>query len=147
MTLIRDIASDEVPLLLDGARAFFAEAKLLGTLNPESFVRGWQGLLRVGAGLLLGAFDKGALQGAIGGTIYPDFPTGDIVVMESFWFTIPGRRGAGLKLLREFEAEAKARGAKRILMIHLAELNDASLSRLYERLDYQLKEKIYIKSL
>lgn len=147
MTLIRDIASAEVPLLLDGARTFWTEGKLPGTLNPASFVTGWRNLLANGAGLLIGAFDQGELLGAIGGAMVPDFQTGDLVSQEFFWYVIPGVRGAGLKLLQQFERRMKERGAARNIMMHLTELNGEAMEKVYKRMDYVLKEKIYIKEL
>lgn len=147
MSLIREITCAEVPLLLDGARTFFAEGKLLGTLNPAPFVSGWQRLLNGGGGVLLGIYRERELLGAIGGLVFPDFPTGDLVAQELFWFVLPGQRGAGLRLLRAFELRCAMRGAKRLLMIHLAGLNDAAMTRVYERTGYTLLEKIYSKHL
>lgn len=147
MTLIRDIACDEVPLLLDGARSFFAEGKLMGELNPVSFVAGWRQLLAGGTGLLLGVFEGRQLLGAIGGIVYPDFPTGDLVAQEAFWFMLPETRGRGIRLLRAYEMRCALRGAKRLMMIHLAGLNDEAMGKLYQRMGYSLIEKIYSKTI
>lgn len=145
--LIHDIACDEVPLLLDGARQFFGEGKLMGELNPVSFVAGWQKLLLGGGGVLLGAYRGRELVGAIGGVIFPDFPTGDLVAQEFFWFMIGGQRGNGLRLLRAFEMRAAVHGAKRILMMHLADLNSEPMSKLYSRMGYTHRENVYSKNL
>jgi GNAT superfamily N-acetyltransferase len=132
---------------LDGAAQFFREGKLPGALNEESFVQGWRQMLTSGVGVLLGAFSERGIEGAIGGSVFPDFPTGDLVATEFFWFTIPGHRGSGLKLLTAFENECRSRGAKRINMVHLVNLNDDIMARVYERRGYDLREKIYIKNL
>lgn len=145
--LIHDIACDEVPMLLDGAREFFGEGKLMGELNPVSFVAGWQRLLLSGSGMLLGAYRERQLIGAIGGVILPDFPTGDVVAQEFFWFMIGDQRGSGVRLLRAFEMRAAMRGAKRIMMMHLTALNSAAMGKLYARLGYTHLENIYAKKL
>jgi GNAT superfamily N-acetyltransferase len=148
MTLIRDISAAEVPLLLPGARCFFEEGRLPGQLNAESFVNGWRGMLASGVGVLLGAFDAdGNICGAIGGSIFPDFQTNDLVATEFFWFALPDRRGQGLRLLRAFEQRAAERGAARIVMVHLEDLNAESMGKLYARLGYRLRERIYFKNL
>lgn len=147
MTTIRDIACDEVPLLLDGARTFFAEGGLLGALNPRTFVEGWQRLLASGSGMLLGVFRERQLIGAIGGVIHPDFVTGEVVAQEMFWFMLPGERGSGIRLFKQYELKAALRGAKRILMVHLADLNDDAMGKLYGRMGYAMMEKIYAKNI
>lgn len=147
MTLIRPLQPDEVPVLLEGARMFFDEGKLPGKLNEASFVEGWQKFLASGIGILFAAFEGDKFCGAIGGSVFGDFPTGDLVATEFFWYTLPGKRGSGLRLLRAFEDESRRRGAKRIAMIHLADLNDEVMGKMYERLGYRLGEKIYFKTL
>lgn len=145
--LIRDIEQHEVPLLIAGARQFFIEGKLFGELNETSFVTGWQNFLKSGIGVLLGAFDGGRLCGAIGGSVFPDFPTGDLVASEFFWYCVPESRGAGLRLFKAFEQRAAERKAVRIIMVHLANLNDGPMSKLFARYGYEFAEKVYIKKL
>lgn len=145
--VIRDMTRDEVPVMLEGARQFFAEGKLHGEFNPESFITGWRQFLDVNIGILIGAFEGEKFCGAIGGSVFPDFPTGDLVASEFFWYCLPETRGAGLRLFKAFERKAKERNAKRIIMVHLANLNSGEMGRLFERFGYALCEHVYIKKI
>jgi GNAT superfamily N-acetyltransferase len=147
MPSVRPLRPSEAAYLLPGARRFFAEGLVMGKLNEESFVKGVAGYLNAGVGIFL-VYGDPPFQGAIGGAIYPDFPTGDIVATEFFWYVIPEHRGqAGVRLLKAFEEEAKRRGAVRLMMMHFESPKTAAFGHLYERLGYCKKEQIYAKVL
>lgn len=147
MSQIRHLRPSEAELLLPGARSFFSEGRIMGELNEKSFVDGILACIRNGIGLFL-VYGEPPFEGAIGGVIYPDFPTGDLIASELFWYVMPESRGvAGVRLLKEFEKEARIRGAKRLTMMHLDGPRTAGIARLYERLGYCQREQIYAKVL
>ena len=145
--MITELTVDDLPKLIEGAHSFYAEGKLPGPFSPDRFIKGWAGLLESRIGLLLGFEKDGEIAGAIGGTIFPDMTTPKVHATELFWYVKPEHRGAGIKLLLEFEKAARDRGADRIWMIHLVELNDGPLDKLYERLGYRFVEKVFVKDL
>src|SRR5687768_4632282 len=126
--MIRRLQHNEVSRLNDLAFLFFKECSLPGNFNPATFNKALQTFIERGMGIFFVSEKDGKIEGAIGGTISQDFLTGDLVASEIFWFVHPDCRGEGLKLFLKFEEDAKNRGAKRILMLHL---NTKDLSSLY----------------
>lgn len=147
--MIRELTVDDLPQLTEMAQAFFVEGKLCGRFNPDSFVKGWSGLLGSRQGLLLGAEEQGLIVATIGGILFPNLANGDLEATELHWYARPEHRGTGvgLRLLDEFEATARSRGSARVWMLHLTELNDAPMDQLYEWRGYRLKEKLFVKEL
>ena len=146
--MIRELTVDEIPLCVEGGKSFFDEGKLPGGFKPEIFIACWQRLIRNGIGVILGLFNEsGEIQGALGAVIYPDMNNGDITAVENFWYMLPQCRGQGLKLLKEYEKWARRRGAKRLAMIHLLNLQPEKLGALYQRLGFEPIETNYIKVL
>ena len=77
------------------------------------------------------------------GMIAPHYLTGEATAFKTAWYAIPGARGYGAHLLRAFEAWARDKGARRIIVA-------GRLSRtltLLERLQYQPLETVYSKDL
>lgn len=146
--MIRPITADELPRVHEMGAAFFDAAGRPGKYSPEAVERIWNTLLPTGIGLFFVAEDEGRFVGMFGGVVSEDPYTGDIVALEQFWFVMPEARGSvGIRLFNAFEKEATARGAKRILMVHLMKLTPESLRGLYERRGYELVEQIYEKNL
>lgn len=145
----RPLAEIEIPLLLPGARAFFAEGGLQGQLNEQHFVRTLQSYVRNKTGFVLVTGDSPHdFQGALGAAVFPDFATGDIVAMEFFFFVHPAARGmAGPRLMRAFEAEALRHGAIRCMLMHLAGPRTEKFVRFYQRSGYALIEQVFCKSI
>lgn len=128
MSQVRPLLLSEATLLLPGARQFFGEGNLLGALNEKSFVTGVVNMLTSGIGVFL-VYGEPPFEGAIGGVIYPDYATGDLIASELFWYVMPQSRGvAGVRLLKEFELEVKRKGAKRLMMMHLEGPRTAGIS-------------------
>lgn len=126
---------------------FFAEGKLPGRLVPGVFCETWERLYAADMGVIFALWRDGGIIGAIGGAVYPDPNDGELVAMEFFWFVTAEARGRGLALLSRFEAWAKERGAVRIAMIHLNNLQPARLCELYHRRGYREIETHYIKEI
>lgn len=86
-----------------------------------------------------------ALDGAVGGLIYPHpFNHAQRVGQELFWWS-EGREG--LALFDAMEAEARKLGACFWTMITLDTIKPAATGRLYERRGYRRLEQSYIKEL
>lgn len=145
--MIRKIISGELPLCLDIARLFFIEGKLPGNFNAEIFLKNWDYFYQEERGQIYGIFKESELCGGIGGIVFPDPNTGDIIATEMFWYVKPEyRKGiAPLKLLQYYEAWAIEKGAKRIMMVCLTLLQNNRLTKLYDRYGYKKIETHFIK--
>lgn len=145
MSDIRLLALEEIPLLLPGAREFFATRKLMGALNEAYFVSALKNHSESGIGFVL-VCGNPPFRGSIAGAIVRDFATGDPTCLELYWFVCEAERGSvGLRLLKAFEAEAAKRGAKRIIMMNLAGDEMETFTNFYTRCGYQLKEQVFAK--
>jgi GNAT superfamily N-acetyltransferase len=77
------------------------------------------------------------------GIIAPHYLTGEPTAFKTAWYAIPGARGYGAHLLRAFEAWAREKGARRIIV---AGRQERTLT-LLERLHYQPLETVYSKDI
>lgn len=144
---IRKVEQAEFAELTRLGAKFYAESGLPGKFVPEVFIANWTKYYEIGWGNIVGLFEGKVPIGAIGMMSYPDPNDGEPVAMEMFWFVQPESRGAGLKLLDEFERWAANRGAKRITMVHLTQLAPEVLRKLYLRKGYREIEVHFVKSL
>lgn len=134
----------EVPLLLPGARAFFAEGQIQGTLNEAHFVKTLAQGIDSGRMFVLSE----GFRGAISGTLFEDPATGELCCMEYFWYVDAHERGSlGVRLLAAFEHEAVRRGACRVLMMHHVSEQTEKFKHIYERRGYVLREQVFVRSL
>jgi len=149
--MIRELTPEELPKLIEVGTAFFVEAKLKGQFNPDHFVKVWGHLIDSRKAMILvpDASDDVGILAFIGGTVAENLLSKDIEATEAFWYVKPEARktGIGIRLLQEFEARARARGALRCWMANLVDLNDEQMVKLYTKLGYVLKEKFYQKAL
>lgn len=72
-----------------------------------------------------------------------------LMAQEMGWWVEPEYRNTRLaiRLLKQFEAEAKARGAKKISMIALEAVEPEKVHRIYLKNNYKLVERNYMKGL
>jgi hypothetical protein len=148
--MIRKLQSNEVPITVDGGRLFFEEGKMPGGFAPEIFVGNWKRYIAENRGTIYASFGAdGKVHGALGAVFYEDPFNGDKVATEQFWYTIPQYRNSreGLVLLNTFLADAKNRGCKRAMMIHLEALQPEILKALYGRKGFEHVESSYVKIL
>ena len=145
--MIRELTIKEVPLLIECAKSFWEEGRIPGRFNADCFVKGWTAFLEQRIGVILVAEEQGEIVGGIGGSLFPDFNTGDLTATEMFWYLMPGHRGQGLRLLREFERAMRERGGKRIWMVHLMAVNAERMAEYYARNGYALSEQFFVKEL
>lgn len=145
--MIRLLSINELPLLLEGGREFFAEGKIPGGFDEYHFVCSVGSFMRDGVCYVAGSFSPdGRIQGALAWMLHPGIFSPALCATELFWFVrdeFRGRISVGMGLLAFFENEARRRGAKRLAMIHMMNLQPEKLSKLYERRGYTLIEKHY----
>jgi GNAT superfamily N-acetyltransferase len=66
----------------------------------------------------------------LSGVLAPHYLSGEPTAFKTAWYAIPPARGYGARLLRAFEAWAKARGARRLIVAGRQERTLTLLSRL-----------------
>tara|TARA_R110000868_G_scaffold100489_1_gene276285 strand:- start:71 stop:523 length:453 start_codon:yes stop_codon:yes gene_type:complete len=145
---IRLLNPSETAALIPGAKEFFAEGNLQGSLNERHFCETISKYINSGVGFCLVDEESGVFRGSIAAAIFPDYATGDVTCMELYWFVPKEDRGLrGVRLLKSFEAEARNRGAKRIMMMHLTSGKYDKFVHFYEKCGYSLKEQVFAKEL
>ena len=100
--------------------------------------------------ILLLAEKNRKIIGLIGGVATPSsFSSKEIIGQEFMWYLEKDERkgSIGFKLLKAFEEECKSRGAKKVIMIHMLNLNSEMMSKFYEKQGYIPMEKHFIKEL
>ncbi len=70
------------------------------------------------------------VAGFLCGVLTPHYFTGEPTAFKTAWYATPGARGLGAHLLRAFEAWAKAKGARRLIVAGRQERTLALLGRL-----------------
>lgn len=96
--------------------------------------------------IIVGEPDKGILCGIVSPNIFN--PKEVITATELLWWVEPQYRATkfSINLVKQFEAEAKARGATHILMMAIERSNDMA-RRVYPKLGYEFIETTYIKEI
>lgn len=128
---------------------FFEESGYPGSLDFEAWRLQWQTLIELGAGYILLLEDDGKVVGFLSALVMPDPFNGVHMAAETCWFVSKSHRQglAPIRLIREFETEARKRGCERALMSHLTKLTPERLGRLFEKRGYSLHEQVFIKEL
>jgi hypothetical protein len=81
--------------------------------------------------------------GVLCGVIAPHYFTGEPTAFKTAWYVLPGAKGYGAYLFRRFEAWAKEKDARRLIVAGRHERTLGLLSHL----DYQPLETVYAKDL
>jgi hypothetical protein len=141
---IRAIGAHEVPLLLPGAREFFAQGFLLGKLNESHFVNNLRQLITAGRAVCL--VTGSPFRGAIAAVYFDDMATGERCAMEFFWYVHRAERGSlGVRLLSALEDATRDAGVCRLMMMHNLDHGESGLDRIYQRRGYMPREKLFVK--
>lgn len=145
---VKELTADELPRIEALGHAF---AKEVGypAFNMDTFCQLWRAVLAQNLGAFLYVESDGEVVGVLGASFVPDPLSGDLVGYENFWFVREDKRQsrAGIDLLMQFEKTARARGCKRMVMIHLANSKEDVLPKIYARFGYKPVEHHYWKSL
>src|SRR5215467_681026 len=137
---------DQLQTLAPMGLEFWSEMGMPGRFVPELWIESWKSLLRNGSALIIGLMRNNQLMGAIGGTIVRDLNDHALVAVEQFWFVTGEARGHGLRLLNEFEAVSRSRGAVRVLVGHIHAGRTDIWQKVLNRKGYVLLESHYVKS-
>ena len=147
--LIRPLTLDEISLCLPFGYLFHAEKSIPGAFNPDVFTKNWHQFIGSGMGVIFGLWKDEVLIGGIGGFVFPDITSGELVANEFFWFVQKAdRRGSWpLRLRSAYKAWAKAMGAIRYRMVHILEPNETPstvrLAHVYRRDGMRAIEVVY----
>lgn len=147
MKELSQLTREELPAATEVLHRFYEEGKLPGKMSDESFVRSWGSFLRSDTGTIIAEKEDGKITGLLGAILFPDLNNGDLVATEAFWYVDPQHRGGGIKLFNRFEEWGKARGAKRLIMVHLLSSMPEALNRFYKRRGYRPVEVNYVKEI
>lgn len=139
----------ELSLTRELAFAFFSESGLPGQLDFEHWKAQWTKFIDMGIGKIIAYYDGEKFVGMIGGLCVQCTMTADMEAIEAFWYVQKDKRGTpiGIKLLKSFEKWASQRGAKRVKMMHLSDLNAEMMRDIYLRMGYTPLEQAYSKTL
>jgi GNAT superfamily N-acetyltransferase len=141
--MIRLAVASDVPRLVEMGQRFRKESEYHRHYpdNPEQLAKLTAQLIACDGALLCER--AGQIVGMFGYVLYPHLLSGELVAAEVCWWVEPEHRGEGIKLLREAEKLAQARGAQQMQMIAP---ND-KVANLYQRLGYVFVEAAYQRSL
>ena len=145
--MIREATLEDLPLMEDAAKEFYASSKFLVGFNIKKFCEFWEGLLTTKIGIIYLLIEDRKVRGAIGGIAYPEIYCEGTTATEFFWFVEPYYRGVGLELYKRFERWAKDNGCKQIRMVHLKDLMPEKVGAIYKRLGFTPIEVHYAKEL
>jgi hypothetical protein len=145
---VREADIEDLSRLAPLAREFYASSRFLGSFDLDRFVACWTALFETGAGQIFLLEDgTGEVAGTIGGMIYPEPYSGELIATEFFWYVRLGSRGEGMKLYCAFEHWARDRKCSQIRMVHLLDSMPEKLARAYRHLGYTPAEVHYLKEL
>lgn len=121
----------EIPLAEDKLREQFAMA----SINPHIYLRLW--------------LHEGLVAGGLYGIVTQPYWTHELVACDRAWFVTLGRRGglAALRLLRDFEAWAKALGARYSMPGQTTGVRMDETRRLFENCGYSVRGFNFMKEL
>jgi hypothetical protein len=147
--MISELTVDTIDQLEDIGHAFTREANYPGGFSLAAFRAAWVPLLKLDLGKLLVYKNGEKIVAALGMAIVPDGFSGRCTALEQFWYVTPeGRKTrAGVELFYRFEKIGIARGAKKLVMVHLANLTPKRLQEFYEKRGYKLVEQTFWKEL
>jgi hypothetical protein len=140
---------EDVPRIIECAREFTSKIPDC-PLDDIHYVTQWNHFINNNIGVIFLLEDQtSAVLGGIGGLMHPDLLTGRKTAVELFWYIKEEhRRGTWpVRLLKEFEAWAKAGHCYDVAMIHMECSMPDRLKEFYGRRGYRLFETMYRKVL
>lgn len=147
--MIQILNADELSLTRDIAFAFFKESKIDGKLDFDHFCKSWGSLIQLDMACIMVYIDSSKKpRGIIGGTLTTCLMTNEPIAQEAFWWTEPELRGtpAGLRLLTAWWNYMAAKGAVRVYVGNLMEVEHEAMARLYTRLGFRPLETHYVRN-
>ncbi len=141
---IRIARADEMGMVTAFMKQFEQETDFV-RVDVGYAAKRYEEMINDGLATVLVAEKNGELMGALGFIKAPDLHNGEMIAIETFWFTAPEHRGIGLYLLDAFEEWAKENDCDKTAMIHLADSMPDRLEQLYIKRGYRLAEKHYLR--
>jgi GNAT superfamily N-acetyltransferase len=143
---VRIIDSSEMRMVTEFMKLFELASKFV-TVDIDHATKTYEGMIDHGIAVVMVIEDDGELAGSLGFIVSQDLHSGEKVMIETFWFTHPEKRGCGLRLLDAYEKYAEDNNMDKIAMIHMMDSYPERLEKLYIRRGYKLIEKHYVKEL
>ena len=125
----------------------FEQASKFVAVDIDHATKTYENMVDSGVAVVMVVEDDGELAGSMGFIVSQDLHSGEKIMVETFWFTDPKKRGCGLLLFDAFEDYAKEYGINKLAMIHMVDSYPESLCKLYLRRGYELIEKHFVKTL
>jgi GNAT superfamily N-acetyltransferase len=125
------------------------ENSYYGSIDPAHFTGVVQQALSAGYGRAYGLTHAGRPVGLLFGLLVPDGLTGQLMALEYLWVVAKSYRrfGGALKLLKEFEKDARAVGAEILVCGSSAFNQGEKLRKLYARLGFRPHAEAFSKVL
>ena len=143
---IRIIESSEMRRVTEFMKQFELASKFV-TVDIDHATRTYENMIDGGIAVVMVIEDDGEIAGSLGFIVSQDLHSGEKIMVETFWFTDPKKRGCGLLLLDAYEKYADEYNMDKIAMVHMMDSYPESLCKLYLRRGYELIEKHFVKTL
>jgi len=146
LSTIRIVKASEIRRVVEFMKQFEQASKYV-TVDIEHATKTYEYMVEQGAATVMVMEEDGEITGSFGFIECPDLHSGERMLVETFWFTDPLKRGRGLLLLNAFEKYAKDNSINKIAMIHMVDSYPERLEKLYLKRGYKLIEKHYVRQL
>jgi len=148
MTLIRPVEEkdwSEMGNVSEEAHSY--TTNLPGGFDRDTWIRNWKSFSGTEAAMMLNLEVDGKIKGGICGAMTLNPANDDPIAVMMWWHILSGFRGFGIKLFKRWMQLARERGAVRLTMHHLLDLDSKRLETIYLRMGMTPLEKTYILEL
>ena len=145
---IRPPVVDDWSAMADVAQGAHGYTPLLpGPFDRSIWIENWRTFSLSDRALILNLEIDGTVRGGICGSLTTNPTNNELIACMIWWHITPAYRGSGLKLLRRWIDLARERGAGRLTLNHLLDLDSKRMESLYLRMGMRPLEKTYILDL
>jgi GNAT superfamily N-acetyltransferase len=137
--MIRQATYSDIPALLYLGQVMHAESAYSPyDYNPAKVAELAETLIDAEHGIALVAEDEGVIQGAFLGVVYPHWFGDDLVSTDYALFMHPDCRGGtqAYRLIKRYIVEARAKGAKQIMLANSTGVVPSRVAALFESLGF-----------
>lgn len=138
--MIRPATLADVGRLIELGSMFY-EGSRFGNAGPFELARFATNHILTSTRICLVSGDP--IAAVICGVVQPHYFTGEPTAFKTAWYAVPKARGQGAHLLRAFEAWAREKGARRMLV----SARDDRTLKLLSHLDYHPMETVFTKDI
>lgn len=148
MIEIRTVEDKDWPEMGDVAEQAHTYTKLLpGNFDRDTWIRNWKSFSKTEGAMIYNLVVDGVVRGGICGSMTLDPANDDPVAVMMWWHILPKFRGHGIHLLKRWMHRARERGAVRLTLNRLLDLDSERLEPLYLRMGMKPLETTYILEL